>query len=48
MTTDLIAALAEAVAAKLQPKSPRKLYDLKAASVYLGEFPASVRAIHRR
>jgi hypothetical protein len=31
MTTDLIAALAEAVAAKLQPKSPRKLYDLKAA-----------------
>jgi excisionase family DNA binding protein len=36
MTTDLISAIADAVAAKLQPKSPRKLYDLKAASEYLG------------
>jgi hypothetical protein len=47
MTTDLIAALAEAVAAKLQPKSPRKLYDLKAASVYLGLPPRSVYKLIR-
>jgi excisionase family DNA binding protein len=36
MQNDLIIAIADAVAAKLQPKSPRKLYDLKAASDYLG------------
>jgi excisionase family DNA binding protein len=47
LTTDLIAALAEAVAAKLQPKSPRKLYDLKAASVYLGLPPRSVYKLIR-
>ena len=47
VTTDLIAALAEAVAAKLQPKSPRKLYDLKAASVYLGLPPRSVYKLIR-
>ena len=29
MQNDLIIAIADAVAAKLQPKSPRKLYDLK-------------------
>jgi hypothetical protein len=47
LSTDLIAALAEAVAAKLQPKSPRKLYDLKAASVYLGLPPRSVYKLIR-
>ena len=36
MTTDLISAIAEAVVAKLEPKASRKLYDLKAASEYLG------------
>jgi excisionase family DNA binding protein len=47
MNTDLITALAEAVAAKLQPKSPRKLYDLKAASEYLGLPPRSVYKLIR-
>ena len=47
MTTDLIAALADAVAAKLQPKSPTKLYDLNAASVYLGLPPRSVYKLIR-
>jgi excisionase family DNA binding protein len=47
VSTDLIAALAEAVAAKLQPKSPRKLYDLKAASEYLGLPPRSVYKLIR-
>jgi excisionase family DNA binding protein len=37
MTSDLISAIAEAVVAKIEPKSPaRKLYDLKAAAEYLG------------
>jgi excisionase family DNA binding protein len=36
MTADLISAIADAVLAKLEPKSQRKLYDLKAASQYLG------------
>ena len=36
MTTDFILAIADAVALKLQPSSARKLYDLKAASEYLG------------
>jgi excisionase family DNA binding protein len=47
VSTDLIAALAEAVAARIQPKSPRKLYDLKAASEYLGLPPRSVYKLIR-
>jgi excisionase family DNA binding protein len=47
MTTDIISAVAEAVAAKLEPKSSRKLYDLKAASEYLGLPPRSVYKLIR-
>lgn len=47
MTTDIISAIAEAVAAKLEPKSARKLYDLKAASDYLGLPPRSVYKLIR-
>ncbi len=47
VSTDLIAALAEAVAARIQPKFPRKLYDLKAASEYLGLPPRSVYKLIR-
>lgn len=41
MTTDLISAIADAVAAKPQPKSPRKLHDLKAASEYRPHHPTA-------
>jgi excisionase family DNA binding protein len=47
MTTDIISAIAEAVAAKLEPKSARKLYDLKAAGDYLGLPPRSVYKLIR-
>lgn len=45
--SDLIAAIAEAVAARLQPKAPRKLYDLNAAGEYLGLPPRSVYKLIR-
>jgi excisionase family DNA binding protein len=47
MTTDIISAIADAVAAKIQPGSPRKLYDLKAAGEYLGLPPRSVYKLIR-
>jgi excisionase family DNA binding protein len=47
MTTDLISAIADAVAAKLRATSPRKLYDLKAAGEYLGLPPRSVYKLIR-
>ena len=47
MTTDLISAIADAVAAKLEPKAPRKLYDLKAAGEYLSLPPRSVYKLIR-
>ena len=47
MTTDFILAIADAVASKLQPSSARKLYDLKAASEYLGLPPRSVYKLIR-
>jgi hypothetical protein len=47
MNSDLVAAIGEAIAAKLQPKPPRKLFDLKAASDYVGLPPRSVYKLIR-
>lgn len=47
MTTDFVSAIADAVAAKLEPKSARKLYDLKAAGEYLSLPPRSVYKLIR-
>jgi excisionase family DNA binding protein len=48
MTADIVSAIAEAVVAKLEPRSrARKLYDLKAAAEYLGLPPRSVYKLIR-